>query len=105
LDINQIGINYYYNSTKQPITSACIAPHKEHEKFSVVYSISVYSDGFDTNDGSQSYLSFNLKSAKSNGDVKVPLNDCSGLLMISYVHNNNIFCFLLILYIQIPVGL
>ena len=68
--INQIGINLYLNEnkTKKRVTYSSINPHKENDKFSVVYSISIYS-----NPSRIIYISFNLKCNKSNGDVKIPL--------------------------------
>ena len=78
LEINQIGINYYFNKKQKDMVYSYIGPHKEHDKFSVVYSVSIYSDS----DG-QTFLSFNLKNNKYNGDLKVPLKDCGGCTMQS----------------------
>ena len=73
-NINQIGINHHYNDHKHKNVYSGIEPHKEHEKFSVVYSLSIYG-----NSNSPSYLSFNLHSNKSNGDAKILMPDCCGL--------------------------
>ena len=73
-NINQIGINHYYNDHKYKNVYSGIDPHKEHDKFSVVYSLSIYG-----NSNSPSYLSFNLHSNKSNGDAKILMPDCCGL--------------------------
>ncbi len=77
-DINQIGINMYLNETKRKYSYSSISPHREDEKFSVLYSISIYS-----NPERVIYISFNLKSNKSNGDVKIPLYHAKGYKMQS----------------------
>lgn len=76
--INQIGINVYYNNHKtNDIVYSGIDPHKEDNKFSVVYSVSIYSDKY----SGKVYLSFNLRANHSLGDIKIPLNDCDGSIL------------------------
>lgn len=77
--INQLGINYYYNNTKNKIVYNGIDPHLEYNKFSVVYSVSIYKNPLNPTS-----LSFNLHSNKSCGDSKILMADCSGMKMHSY---------------------
>ena len=78
LEINQIGINYYFNPKGKDMVYSSIDSHTEHGKFKFVYSISLYSD---TN--GETFLSFNLKNNTYNGDFKIPLPDCGGIKMIN----------------------
>lgn len=84
IEINQIGINLYFNETGKSLAYSSINPHFEHEKFSVVYSISIYS-----NPNRTVSISFNLKANKSNGDIKIPLLHCYGYKMQSLVYFTN----------------
>ena len=77
--INQIGINHYFNPfTEKKVIYNGIDPHLEYDKFSVVYSISIY--GQNTKPSS---LSFNLHSNKSCGDCKILMPDKVGLKLDS----------------------
>ena len=77
VEINQIGINYYFNNKSKPIYNS-IDPHLEDDKFSVVYSISIYK-----NPDSPTYLSFGLNLNYSCGDTKIIMNDCDGIKLKS----------------------
>jgi len=77
VEINQIGINYYFNNKTKPIYNS-IDPHLEDEKFSVVYSISIYK-----NPKSPTCLSFGLNLNYSCGDTKIIMNDCDGIKLES----------------------
>ena len=77
VNINQIGINCYFNDTDKTATSQ-ISAHNEGKKFSVVYDLSIYS-----NPSNKSAISYGLHMNKSNGDTKIYLNDCSGFEMQS----------------------
>ena len=80
IEINQIGINLYFNENGKSLTYSAINPHYEYEKFTIVYSISIYS-----NPNRTISISFNLKANKSNGDIKIPLLHCYGYKMQSFV--------------------
>ena len=80
-EINQIGINYYFNPNDKDMVYSSIDPHTEHGKFQFVYSISLYSDL-----NGETFLSFNLKGNTHNGDFKIRLRDCGGIKMISMLH-------------------
>ncbi len=75
LEINQIGVNVYWNENEKDLAFSQISPHTEGGKFSCIYSLSIYNKNFD---GFAS-LSFSLKQNYSNGDLKIPLQDCCGL--------------------------
>ena len=78
LEINQIGINYYFNQNEDKSGYSCISPHFEHNKFKYVYSVSIYSDP-----QKQSFISFNLMKGTHNGDIKIPLRDRGGCTMLN----------------------
>ena len=78
-EINQIGINYYFNDNESKSIYNSIDPHLEDEKFSVVYSISIYK-----NPKSPTYLSFGLNLNCSCGDTKIRMNDCDGIKFESF---------------------
>ena len=80
VEINQIGINYYFNNKLTPIYNS-IDPHLEDDKFSVVYSISIYK-----NPDSPTCLSFGLNLNYSCGDTKIVMNDCDGIKLESCVN-------------------
>ena len=90
-NINQIGINHYYNNAQTKNVYSGIEPHKEAEKFSVVYSVSIYG-----NTHSPTSLSFNLHSNKSNGDAKILMPDRCGLHLqgfFSYIYRYMFYTF------------
>ena len=79
IKINQIGINYYFNEKNDGLHYSYIQPHKECDKFTIVYTISIYK-----NCNNYSFLSFNMKS-KCMGDIKIPLKNRAGQILQSYL--------------------
>ena len=76
ITINQISINLYYNSSSTSIRYVSLDPHKEYKKFKYIGQVSINSDDIEC------WLSFNLKSNHHNGDLKVLIEDKSGLELI-----------------------
>ena len=99
VEINQIGINYYYNTNNIKSVYSSISPHTEHEKFKHVYSISIYSDS-----NGETFLSFNLLKGTHNGDIKIPLKDCCGSIMINPSWSMNIATHCVSEY-ELPIGI
>jgi len=103
IEINQVGINYYFNHGKMTSIYTGIDPHKEENKFSVVYCISIYS-----NPSNPTSLSFNLLCNKSCGDAKVLMKHNVGYKLRSFVFFLCLYIYIqtyiLYIYIQFQVG-